>query len=247
MAKLTRIPIPSWAYEVALGICLARQKRYRHQFITKKLKDIAGDDEMLKKDIEGVIGYVGDISACLWFGLDPKEELRSMIVDTELLAHRDEYDVLFRGWRVDVKTEIYPAEKFERAITKELGVKETYGCRLININHFLENSGSVDKYVFATIDDPHPQKARYWIPIGWVDKSDVTRICPEPKSYTPSGARLWTKAYIIPNLELRDLQELTSLEPKPGVALLTRSSTDEKIDSLGRDKYNALLGKVGLS
>lgn len=245
MDSIVKIPLPDWTYSVSLNICLARQRRYRHQFITKKLKDIAGDDELLKKDIEGVYGYIGDICSCLWLGIDPKEELRSMIIDTDLLTHRDEYDVLYKGWRTDIKTEIYPNDKFDRAIRKQLDVKETYGCRLININHFLENSATVDIYLFATIDNRDPRLAKHWIPIGWIYKDDVTRICPEPKGYTPSGARLWTKAYIIPNSELRNLQDLLELAQKPDCGTLFRTieGTDLSIDQVA---YNDLLTKVGL-
>lgn len=246
MDGIIKIPIPEWAYTVALNTCLARQRRYRHQFITKKLKDIAGTDELLKKDIEGVYGYIGDIAACLWLGIDPKEELVSMIIDTELLTHRDEYDLLYRGWRVDVKTEIYPDEKLERAIRRQLAVDETYGCRLININHFLENSDTVDLYVFATIDNKDPRLARHWIPIGWIYKNDVLRVCPEPKGYTPSGARLWTKAYIIPTADLKPLDELLSLTDNPEASLPFRSpgNRNQLVDSVA---FEELIKRVGLS
>lgn len=245
MDSIVRIQIPDWAYDVSLSICLARQRRYRHQFITKKLKDIAGDDEALKKDIEGVYGYIGDICSCIWLGIDPKEELKSMIIDTDLLTHRDEYDILYKGWRTDIKTEIYPDEKFNRAIRKQIDVKETYGCRLININHFLENSATVDIYVFATIDNQDPRLAKYWIPIGWIYKDDVTKICPEPKGYTPSGARLWTKAYIIPNAELRELKDIVDIPHKPECSTLFRS-TKGNAPSINEDSYHDLLTKVGL-
>jgi len=227
------------------SICVARQRRYRHQFITKKLKDIAGDDEILKKDIEGVYGYLGDICCCIWLGIDPKEELRTMILDTDLLSHRDEYDLLYNGWRTDVKTEIYPDEKLEKAIRKQLLEKETYGCRLININHYLENSNSVDIYLFATIDNKDPRVAKNWIPIGWIYKEEVAQICPEPKGYSPSGARLWTKAYIIPNSKLRDLKELVNIKNKGGVAELLRSTKNRKEATANQD-YKDLIHKVKL-
>lgn len=247
MDDIIRIPIPNWAFNISLEICKARQRRYRHQFTTKKLKDIAGDDEVLKKDIEGVYGYIGDICCCIWLGIDPKEELRSMILDTDLLTHRDEYDLLYKGWQIDVKTEIYPDEKFERAIKKELAVKETYGCRLININHYLENASGVDIYVFATIDNKDPRLAKNWIPIGWIYKDDVSKICPEPKGYTPSGARLWTKAYCIPNSELKELKNLLSMSRKQKADLLKRSCTEDKISTIGETSYRELIKKVGLA
>lgn len=242
---IIKIPIPDWAFNTSLQLCLSRQRRYRHQFITKKLKDIAGDDQLLKEDIEGVIGYIGDICACIWLGMDPKEEMRSMILDTDLLTHRDEYNVLYKGWNLDIKTEIYPDEKFEKAIKKELLEKETYGCRFININHFLENSSSVDVYLFATLDNKDPRLAKYWIPIGWIYKNDVSKICPEPKDYSPSGAHLWTKCYIIPNRALKKLEELIMLKNKPGVKFLTRSAVERTV-GVDEFKYRELLAKVGL-
>ncbi|TET44291.1 hypothetical protein E3J62_10800 [candidate division TA06 bacterium] len=246
MIRITRIPIPDWAYEAARQICSARQRRYRHQFITAKLKEIAGDDEILKKDIEGVYGYLGDICACSWLHIDPKEELRAMVLDTNLLTHRDEYDVLYRGWRLDIKTEIYPDEKFERAIRKKLDVKETYGCRLININHFLENSATVDGYIFSTLDNNHPGVAKNWIPIGWIYKDDVTKICPEPMGWSPSGARLWTKAYAIPNSELHELDELENISKKPNASENSRLCTEQRIKSVDAAKYEALVEQLGI-
>ena len=47
------------------------------------------------------------MSAALLFDYDPQEIMRNMIIDTDLLEHRDDCDLIYRGNRIDVKTEFY--------------------------------------------------------------------------------------------------------------------------------------------
>jgi hypothetical protein len=161
--------MPDYAFSLARRLCEARQRRYHHRFRCgnkKLLTQITGGDPVLERDIEGVFGYMCDIAACDWLGIDPKEEIRSMLVDTDLLTHRDDYDLLHRGWRVDVKMEIFPDDKFGNVIAGTIKDNETYGCRLINNDHMKENSATVDIYLFSTIDSWDPSKAKWWFPLG---------------------------------------------------------------------------------
>lgn len=195
-------------FDVAYSLSKQRQGRFRNQFTTKKLREQLSDDPILEKHVEGIFGYIGDMCASVALGIDPKNAMRNMVLDTDLLSHRDECDIIFRGHRIDVKTEFYPEEKFESVINKTISKRETYGCRLINDNQFRENSNGIDIYLYGTIDNLDPRKAEYWYGIGWITTEKAKEIAPEPMWWSPSGARLWTPAHCIPNEELSGLEDL---------------------------------------
>ena len=97
-----RIEIPSNFYDIALSLSKQRDNRFRNQFTTNKLKNISNSNTDLNKYIEGVIGYIGDMSASLLFNYDPKQIMRNMIIETNLLQHRDDCDLVYNGNRIDV-------------------------------------------------------------------------------------------------------------------------------------------------
>lgn len=243
--EIIKIKIPDFAYETALSLAKNRAFKFRNQFITKKLKEKVSDDEILEKHVEGVIGYIGDMCGAIWLGKDPKEIMRNMVLDTDLLTHRDECDFVYKGNRIDVKTEFYPDDKFERAIKRELKEKETYGCRLINDNQFRENSKNIDVYLFATIDDIDPREAEYWYPIGWIMKKRAEEVAPKPMWWSPAGARLWVPAHCIPNKELENPEDIFQIGQN------SHPETDNyqlnpKYKSLDRTKFEDLCKQANL-
>jgi hypothetical protein len=243
-----RVKIPPWAVSTAHEICKARQHKYRHRFVTKKLKDATADDPAFQKDAEGVIGYLGDICACIWLGIDPKEMLRGMIVATDLLTHRDECDLTYNGWRVDVKTELYPKEILDKIVSRTICPTERYGCRLINEAHLRENSDTIDLYVFATLDsEADPRVAQYWYPVGWATREEIKKIAPEPKWSPPSGGKLWSPAHIIPNIALDPPETLSDIAKHRSAATRPDNRVDpSKLGRLNRDEYKKILKAAGL-
>jgi hypothetical protein len=242
-----KIPIPDWAFGTALEIAAARQYKFRNQFTTAKIRNAVADHPRLVEHVEGVIGYIGDICDCVWLGIDPKEMLRAMIVDTDLLQHRDEFDFVHKGWRVDVKTELYPSKLLEDVVARRLERTKRYGCRLINDNQFKENSGTIDIYLFATLDtEDDPREATYWCPVGWITKQRAKKVAPEATLWTPGGARLWVPAHCIPNDELENASDLLNVDPSPTATNCSNAIDRKRLSTLDGDRYISICEACGL-
>ena len=240
-----KVEITKEMFDVAYSLSKQRQGRFRNQFTTKKLREQLSDDPILEKHVEGIFGYIGDMCASVALGLDPKNVMRNMVLDTDLLSHRDECDVIFRGHRIDVKTEFYPEEKFESVINKTITKKETYGCRLINDNQFRENSHGIDIYLYGTIDNLDPRKAKYWYGIGWITTEKAKLVAPEPMWWSPSGARLWTPAHCIPNEDLDEFEILHSIE-EGDYPFYSSFENNPKYSVLDKERMNEILNIAGL-
>ncbi|MGE5406879.1 MAG: hypothetical protein ACM3NR_04120 [Methanosarcina sp.] len=243
---MIKIRIPDFAYDLALKLAISREGRFRNQFTTKKLREQLSDDVDLMKHVEGVFGYIGDMCAATWLGLDPKELMRNMILDTDLLTHRDEYDMVYKGVRVDVKTEFYPPEKFDKVVNNTITKKETYGCRLINDNQFRENSGTIDVYLFATLDNLDPRLAKYWYGIGWITTAEAKEIAPKPMWWSPAGARLWTPAHCIPNEELHHTENLLTIS-QGSHSYHGNHRENPRFMTCDKTKFNGILSRCGLN
>jgi hypothetical protein len=207
-----KIKITKEMFYTAYSLSQQRQGNFKNQFTTEKLKAQLNDDPILARNVEGVVGYIGDMCAGIMLGLDPLNIMRNMVLDTDLLTHRDECDIIYNGYRIDVKTEFYPEHKFNSVINKTITKNETYGCRLINDKQYRENSHGIDIYLYGTIDNIDPRKADFWYGIGWVSNDRVKKIAPEPTLFSPAGAKLWTPAHCIPNEDLEDVNSLINLK-----------------------------------
>lgn len=118
-----KITITKEIFDIAYSLSKQRQGNFTNQFTTIKLKEQLSDDAVLAKNVEGIVGYIGDMCASIMLGLDPINTMRNMILDTDLLTHRDECDVFFNGHRIDVKTEFYPAHKFNSVVNRTIKKK----------------------------------------------------------------------------------------------------------------------------
>ena len=241
--SIIRVPIPEWAFDTTLRICIEREQNFRNQFVTKKLRSLVSDNPILARNVEGVIGYIGDICACVWLGMDPKEHLRQMLISTDLLAHRDDYDVLYRGWRIDVKTELVPDNAFQAVVSRSIMPEVRYGCRLINGTQFRENSHSVDIYLFGLLDQWDPRSAKFWYPVGAIAHKEIVSLCPQPLDYV-GPRRLHTPAHVIPTQYLRPPEDLLSIKERSVGSMhkVEFSTLPEAV----LHKYRQLCTKVGL-
>jgi len=105
----------------------------------------------------------------------------------------------------------------------------------------------VDVYFFSTIDQRDPRKAEYWYPVGWVWKDAVLTICPQPRQSSPSGAQLWTPAYVIPNDVLESPESLHGIAQKPRDQPQGRNELSET-EITGREQVlDALFERLGLN
>lgn len=240
-----KTPITQKIFNVAYSLSKQRQGNFTNQFTTKKLKEQLSDDKVLASNIEGVVGYIGDMCASTILGLDPFNVMRNMVLDTDLLSHRDECDLVFRGHRIDIKTEFYPEHKFNSVVNRSISKNETYGCRLINDTQFKQNSKGIDIYLYGTIDNIDPRKAKYWYAIGWISKERVLQIAPKPSTSTPAGAKLWTPAHCIPNENLEDTDTLLKIEPGNNF-YYSNHELNPKYNLTNLDRMNEIFLQAGL-
>ncbi len=201
-------------YEVACKIASVRNPRFENRFKNKKLRSSVADDPGLAQIVEGVVGYLGDIGGSVWLGLDWKEQLKNMVIRTDLLSHRDDYDLIYRGWRIDVKTEDFGEEHarlVEKIVNRKISPAEVYGERLVNAEQFNENYGkSAEIYVFSCLDQLDPRLAKKWQPVGWTYKETILSLG-QPRTKSSSGRTLPSPAYLIPNDKLEPPQTLLNL------------------------------------
>lgn len=242
---MTKIEITQDMFNIAYSLAKQRQSNFTNQFTTKKLKEQLSDDPVLAQNVVGVVGYIGDMCAGIMLGLDPHNIMRNMVLDTDLLIHRDESDIVFNGYRIDVKTEFYPPHKFNSVINRTITKNETYGCRLINDKQFRDNSHGIDIYLYGTMDNIDPRKANYWYGIGWISTDRIKEIAPKPSLFSPAGAKLWTPAHCIPNEDLLEINALNSLT-KGAHKQYDNHILNPKYIELDRRRINYIFEKSGL-
>jgi hypothetical protein len=240
-----RIEVTKDIFNVAYNLSELRKYHFKNQFTTAKLKNQFGDNIELRQNVEGIIGYIGDMCCSKLLGLDPLNIMRNMILDTDLLTHRDECDLIYNGHRIDVKTEFFPPEKIKSVIERTITSTETYGCRLINGTQFKQNSSGIDIYFYGTLDHTDPRKVKYWYPIGWISKKKIISISPNPSLKSPAGAKLWSPAHCIPNNELEVIDKLIQIK-HGNYIYYDNHENNPKYKELDKIKIHDIFKKSGL-
>lgn len=205
------IDLPDWSFDAALYICEQRQNKFKNRFYNEKLREQHKNQEYFKHS-EGITGYLGDIGAALLLGRDPVIMLEEMVELTDGLAHRDQFDIHYRGWRIDAKIEDY--REHHDAVIAGVTSADPYGYRLINSDQYKENKGSTDIYLFGCFNPPmgdgvllHDVKRVRWM--GWTT-AEFVETCNEGP-FIPKGPRLPAWARQIPHERLRSLDLLFDL------------------------------------
>lgn len=235
------IPVPPWAFGVALRLCQERHRRFENRFRSQKLRDAVGDDPRLVPYIEGVFGYMGDICACQWLGIDAAVQLQRMMIDTGLLQGRDEQDLIWRGHRIDVKTEEV-GRNVGAVVDRTITPDRPYGSRLINADQYRENHQTVDVYLFATFDRIDPRQVKTWFPVGAIESERVRTLCPVPGRELENGRCIPHPAYAIPTRELHPPEWLKQIAagPHDAPAPLDQNNLDAALAAMprhnGRDR-----------
>ncbi|SRR6266568_2335499 len=208
-------------YRVSYDIAEQRAPRFENRFKSRKLRLAVADDPRLVELVEGVVGYLGDIGGALWLGLHWKEQLRNMVLRTDLLSHRDDYDLLHRGWKVDPKVEDFGPDHEDlvrRIVNHEINKNEVYGERLVNAEQFDENyDAEADIYLYSCLNKLDPREADMWYPVGWIFRTRIRKLG-GPQTRSSSGRRLPSPAYLIPNDELEDPRTLVKIEERSAPA-----------------------------
>lgn len=236
------VRIPRDAYEISLRLCELRAGNFQNQYVSPKLRALAADDARLTPHIEGVIGYIGDICAAIWLGIDPEEMIVQMLIETDLLQHRDECDLRFRKWRVDVKVEDIPPHLHAAVLERTIDGEAPYGKRLLNGNQFDNNYGNVDIYLFSLLDTADPRLATEWYPVGYIMAEDVRRVCPRPVA-----ERFPVPAYAIPTSSLEDPLELLTIGPRAADPHLPGAQEEEGLlQAIDADRLGMILERLDL-
>jgi hypothetical protein len=225
-------------YDVAFRIAEKRHPKFENRFKNWKLRTAVKDDSRLIPIVEGVVGYLGDIGGATFLDLNWKEQLRNMVMRTGLLSHRDDYDLLYYGWKIDVKVEDFGANHAQlvpRVVGHSILRTEVYGERLVNAEQFDENyRNEADMYFYSCMERLDPRDARTWYPVGWIRKEKI-RTLGGPQDQSSSGARLPSPAYLIPNDELIPPESLRSISANAG------GPNPPRIQDLGTHQKEAFL------
>lgn len=227
------VPIPDYALELTLRIAKAREGFFKNQFVSPKLKAMASAAGRPDASpyVEGIIGYIGDIGAAEFLELDPIAELRRMLVETEFLRRRDRSDLVYKGYRIDVKTELVPPGLYDGIVKRSISDKAAYGMRLINKKQLDDNFVESDLYLFGTLDTGNPFTATAWTAVGFITSEERRRVAPVATS-KPGVAWIPVPAYAIPTSALHDPNELFDLGtgPRPIVSALANLSSAEAME-----------------
>ena len=232
--------IPDYAIDLALRIARRRASRFTNRFVSTKLREAAASAGRAADApyVEGLIGYVGDIAAALFLNLDPIAELKRMLVETSFLTHRDSSDLEYRGYRVDVKTELIPETRRDAVIDRSIGDNQTYGKRLINQAQLDDNRYESEIYLFGTLDSENPFQATNWIPVGFITSTRRREVAPVA-TRTPGIATIPYPAYAVPTSALSAPTAMFDLIPgtRPMVSALAQltSSQVEDLEALMRE------------
>jgi hypothetical protein len=208
-----KIELPEWSFNVAWKISELRASHFKNRFQNKKIRSFHRGKKYYEH-IESIIGYLGDIACAIFLGIDPKKMIVDMVYSTNCLKHRDEYDLVYNGLRIDVKMEDYG--KFQnKVLNNTIKNNELYGHRLINKTQWEENSKKIDIYVFGTFEKPFSyfyklDQVKSVYLIGFVEKSEIETM--EFSNITPAGGKLHTPAKIIPHDKLIDINKLKDLK-----------------------------------
>ncbi|MBX0311517.1 MAG: hypothetical protein JHC31_07025 [Sulfurihydrogenibium sp.] len=222
MPRPVRIELPNWAFDVAWKISEIRASCFKNRFQNKKIREFHKEKEYYDH-IESIIGYLGDIACAIFLGIDPKRVIIDMIYSTNCLTHRDEYDLIYNGLKIDVKMEDY-GRFHDKVLNDTIRSDELYGNRLINKAQWEENSKKIDIYVFGTFEKPFSysyqlDKVESVYLVGFVEKSEIEEM--EFSDITPAGGRLYTPAKIIPHEKLNHMNKLKELRKQENLSKKT--------------------------
>jgi len=208
-----KIELPKWSFNIAWKISELRASHFRNRFQNEKIRSFHKEKKYYEH-IESIIGYLGDIGCAIFLGIDPKKMLVDMVYSTNCLTHRDEYDLVYNGLKIDVKIEDYSISQ-NKVLNNTIKSNELYGCRLINKAQWEENSKNIDIYVFGAFDEAFSysyklDQVKNVYLIGFVKKSEIETM--EFSNITPAGGKLHKPAKIIPNDKLIDINKLRDLK-----------------------------------
>lgn len=147
------------------------------------------------------LGFVGEFACSTFLGMEWKDNIREDYLTV------DDYDFIFNGHRIDVKTETVPYTYAMSILQGKIKDDGLYGRRLIHQGQF-NLLYKYDKVIFGLCIR---NQMDYWYPIGYMDTADIINDFP-PTSQRPDGGKYPFPGSPVPTSMLKPLDELFSKE-----------------------------------
>lgn len=138
------------------------------------------------------IGFLGEFACCEYLGIDWKSNIR------ENYKKADNCDIVFKGIRIDVKTETVPKDYARKILMKTISDDEPYGRRLINKNQY-DLLKKYDIVIFSMFARSHRD---HWFPLGFLETRQILGSF-IPSKNRPDGGTYPFPACPIPTSILR--------------------------------------------
>ncbi|WP_282042699.1 hypothetical protein [Winogradskyella flava] len=187
MKKIPRIDISDEMRECAKIESKKRDAFIKHHFEVKHLSYEERDE----------LGFIGEFACCQLLGIDWKQNIRDSYHTI------DDFDVVLKGKKIDVKTETVPTAYARKILRKEILDDELYGRRLINEGQF-DLLKKYDIVIFSLFAREHLD---FWFPIGYLETSHIINNYPPGKA-RPDGGTYPFSGCPVPTSVLKPIEQL---------------------------------------
>ena len=143
------------------------------------------------------LGFLGEFACCSLLGINWKENIR----DNYLTI--DNYDVVIKGLKADVKTETVPLNYANKIINRTINDNGLYGRRLINKGQF----GLLNKYDIVIFSLFIRNQLDFWYPIGYLETKTIISKYP-PTYKRPDGGNYPFPGSPVPTSMLKPISNL---------------------------------------
>ena len=144
-----------------------------------------------------ILGFLGEFACLDYFNLDYKNNIRK---DYKTI---DNCDFIYKGKKIDIKTETIPAKHAKKLLRKQIKDNELYSRRLIHIGQ-VNLLNKYDIVLFGIFVREHPQ---YWYPLGYIETKTILNNY-KPTINRPDGGKYHYEAIPIKNSDLKEVKNL---------------------------------------
>jgi hypothetical protein len=125
-----------------------RNKYIKHHFESETMTHVDRD----------IMGFLGEFAFCTMLGIDWELNIR------DSYEKIDQFDVVSRGKKIDVKTSAIPNPYFRKLVNEKIGYEEPFSKRLINENQV----PLLEKYDFVFWGIFKRDDFSQWYPLGYL-------------------------------------------------------------------------------
>lgn len=187
MIKIPRINVTSEMRSQAIIESQKRDSYIKHHFEVDHLSSQQRDE----------LGFIGEFACCKFLGLDWRSNIRDNYLNI------DDYDILIKNKKIDIKTETVPSVYAKKILRKEIFDDELYGRRLINKSQF----NLLKKYDMVIFSLFARENLNLWFPIGYLETDFIIKNYP-PTNIRPDGGFYPFPASPVPTSALKSIFNL---------------------------------------